>query len=66
MYGDVQASAAAAAPTEQMTPSQLTPVNRETLEPEGGISSSGSKFCISCGQKLKANAKFCTKCGRIQ
>jgi hypothetical protein len=54
MYGDIQS-----APSEQMTPPQLTPLNRETLEPEG-------KFCTSCGQKLKANAKFCTKCGTTQ
>jgi hypothetical protein len=49
MYGGIQS-----APSEQMTP-----LNRETLEPEG-------KFCTSCGQKLKANAKFCTKCGATQ
>jgi hypothetical protein len=49
MYGGIQL-----APTEQ-----LTPLDRETLEPEG-------KFCISCGQKLKPNAKFCTKCGSHQ
>ncbi|AIF85328.1 hypothetical protein NTE_03299 [Candidatus Nitrososphaera evergladensis SR1] len=55
MYGDVQAPA----PTEQMTPPQLTPLNRETLEPEG-------KFCVSCGSRLKANAKFCNKCGSAQ
>lgn len=54
MYGGIQS-----APSEQMTPPQLTPLNRETLEPEG-------KFCTSCGQKLKANAKFCTKCGATQ
>jgi hypothetical protein len=54
MYGGIQS-----APTEQMTPPQLTPLDRETLEAEG-------KFCISCGQKLKPNAKFCTKCGSHQ
>jgi predicted amidophosphoribosyltransferase len=50
---------AAATSAEHSTPPQLTPLNRETLEPEG-------KFCVSCGQKLKANAKFCNKCGSIQ
>jgi hypothetical protein len=45
--------------TEQMAPPQMTPINRETLEAEG-------KFCIFCGNKLKVNAKFCTKCGRVQ
>ncbi|NOJ26496.1 MAG: zinc ribbon domain-containing protein [Nitrososphaera sp.] len=54
MYGDFPSS-----PTDQMTPPQMTPLNRETLEPE-------PRFCISCGQKLKANAKFCTKCGGSQ
>lgn len=54
MYGDVQS-----APSDQMTPPKITPLNRETLEPE-------AKFCISCGQKLKANARFCTKCGATQ
>jgi hypothetical protein len=54
MYSGIQS-----APSEQMTPPQLTPLNRETLEPEG-------KFCTSCGHKLKANAKFCTKCGATQ
>lgn len=38
------------APTDAMTP-----LDRET-----------EKFCISCGNKLKANAKFCTKCGSVQ
>ncbi len=54
MYGDFPSS-----PTDQMTPPQMIPLNRETLEPE-------PRFCISCGQKLKANAKFCTKCGSSQ
>ncbi len=50
------------APSEGMmvtTPPQLTPLNRQTLEPE-------TKFCISCGHKLKINAKFCSKCGSAQ
>jgi hypothetical protein len=50
---------AESAPTEAMTPPQLTPLDRKTLEPE-------TKFCISCGNKLKFNAKFCTKCGSVQ
>jgi len=54
MYGGT-----GSAPTEAMTPPQMTPLDRETLEPEG-------KFCISCGNKLKANAKFCTRCGSAQ
>lgn len=54
MYSDVSS-----APTEQMSSPKLTPLDRETLEPE-------ARFCISCGQKLKANARFCTKCGSQQ
>jgi hypothetical protein len=54
MYGGIES-----APTDQMSPPQMTPLDRETLEPE-------QKFCISCGSKLKANAKFCTKCGSAQ
>jgi hypothetical protein len=54
MYGGIES-----VPTEAVTPPQLTPLDRETLEPE-------SKFCISCGSKLKASAKFCTKCGSSQ
>ena len=54
MYG-----LAGSAPTDQATPPQLTPLDRQTLEPE-------AKFCIGCGSKLKANAKFCTKCGSSQ
>ena len=46
-------------PTEVMSPPQLTPLDRGTLEHE-------TKFCISCGNKLKINAKFCTKCGSVQ
>ncbi len=65
MYGDVQQSSASS--TEHMTPPQITPLNRDKLGPESGSnSSSSSKFCISCGQKLKANARFCTKCGSVQ
>ncbi len=48
-----------AAPTELMSPPQLLPLDRATLEPE-------MKFCISCGNKLRVNAKFCTKCGSVQ
>lgn len=47
------------APSEEMSLPQLTPLNRKTLEPE-------VKFCISCGYKLKVNAKFCSKCGSAQ
>jgi hypothetical protein len=47
------------APTEAMTPPQVTPLDRDRLKPE-------TKFCISCGNKLKFNAKFCTKCGSVQ
>ncbi|MEM2139440.1 MAG: zinc ribbon domain-containing protein [Nitrososphaera sp.] len=54
MYGGVSS-----APTEQMSPPRLTPLDRETLEPE-------ARFCVNCGQKLKANARFCTKCGSSQ
>jgi len=54
MYGGIES-----APTGATTPPQLMPLDRETLEPE-------AKFCISCGNKLKANAKFCTKCGSAQ
>lgn len=54
MYG-----MAGSAHTDQASPPQLTPLDRQTLEPE-------AKFCISCGSKLKANAKFCTKCGSAQ
>jgi hypothetical protein len=55
MYKGVES----AAPTELMSPPQLSPLDRDTLEPE-------TKFCISCGNKLKVNAKFCTKCGSVQ
>lgn len=46
-------------PTVAMPPPQLTPIDSQMLEPE-------AKFCISCGNRLKANAKFCTKCGSAQ
>jgi len=50
MYKGVESTA----PTELMSPPQLSPLETET------------KFCISCGNKLKVNAKFCTKCGSVQ
>ena len=55
MYKGVESTA----PTELMSPPQLSPLDRVTLETE-------TKFCISCGNKLKVNAKFCTKCGSVQ
>jgi zinc-ribbon domain len=55
MYKEVETTA----PTELMSPPQLSPLDSVTLEPE-------TKFCISCGNKLKVNAKFCTKCGSVQ
>lgn len=55
MYKGVES----AAPTQVMSPPQLTPLDRATLQSE-------TKFCISCGNKLKVNAKFCTKCGSVQ
>jgi hypothetical protein len=54
MYGGI-----GSAPNEATAPPQLTPLDRETLEPE-------AKFCIACGNRLKASAKFCTKCGSAQ
>jgi len=54
MYGGIES-----APTDQTSPPQLTPLDREMREQE-------AKFCISCGNKLRANAKFCTKCGSVQ
>lgn len=54
MYGGIQS-----APSDLMTSPQITPLNRETMKQE-------PRFCISCGQKLKANARFCTKCGSAQ
>lgn len=50
MYGGI-----GSAPTDAMTPPQMTPLDREA-----------EKFCISCGSRLKAGAKFCTKCGSAQ
>jgi hypothetical protein len=50
---------AESAPTEVMTPPQVTPLDKE-------IRGSETKFCITCGNKLKFNAKFCTKCGSVQ
>jgi hypothetical protein len=47
------------APTDVVATPQLTPLERQMLEPE-------AKFCISCGNRLKVNAKFCTKCGSVQ
>jgi zinc-ribbon domain len=55
MYKGVES----AQPTERMSPPQLTPLKKEGLESE-------TKFCLSCGNKLKGNAKFCTKCGSVQ
>jgi hypothetical protein len=47
------------APASEMVPPLLTPLDRETLGPE-------IKFCISCGSRIKVNAKFCNKCGTEQ
>ena len=55
MYKGVESTA----PTELMSPPQLSPLDGVTLETE-------TKFCIICGNKLKVNAKFCTKCGSVQ
>ncbi|MFL6482349.1 MAG: zinc ribbon domain-containing protein [Nitrososphaera sp.] len=48
-----------AAATEGMSPPVLSKLDTMTVEVE-------TQFCISCGNKLKVNAKFCTKCGSIQ
>lgn len=47
------------APTNATATPHLPPLEKQMLEPE-------AKFCISCGNGLKANAKFCTKCGSVQ
>jgi zinc-ribbon domain len=52
MYGGT-----GSADPEEITPPQVTAFGRETAD---------SKYCISCGNTLKANAKFCTKCGTAQ
>ena len=54
MYKGVESAS-----TEAITPSQARLHERETIGPE-------TKFCITCGSKLKFNAKFCTKCGSVQ
>jgi hypothetical protein len=56
VYGGVESAVPIEVPS---SPPQLTPLDRETLEPK-------MKFCITCGSRLKVNAKFCTKCGKIQ
>lgn len=48
-----------AAATEGMSPPMLSKLDTMTVEVE-------TQFCISCGNKLKVNSKFCTKCGSIQ
>jgi len=45
------------ADSNAFTPPQITPFGSETVD---------AKYCISCGNTLKANAKFCTKCGSAQ
>jgi ribosomal protein L40E len=55
MYKGVESAAA----TEGMSPPMLSKLDTMTVEVE-------TQFCISCGNKLKINAKFCTKCGSIQ
>lgn len=52
MYGGI-----GSADPEEITPPQVTAFGRETAD---------SKYCIRCGNTLKANAKFCTKCGNAQ
>lgn len=44
-------------PTSQMTPPTVTPIETSSQE---------WKFCIGCGNKIKAGAKFCNKCGSTQ
>jgi hypothetical protein len=55
MYRPVES----AAPTEAMSPPQISQLDTMTGKVE-------TKFCISCGNKLRVNAKFCTRCGAIQ
>src|SRR5947208_16431167 len=49
MYGGIEA-----APTDQMSQPQLTPLDRETHEPE-------AKCCASCGNRLQAYSTLCKK-----
>jgi len=55
MYKGVESTA----PTEGMSPPRLSKLDKMTVEET-------NKFCISCGNKLRLNAKFCTKCGTVQ
>lgn len=52
MYGGT-----ASADSEAGTRPQMTPFGSET---------GNAKYCVNCGNPLKANAKFCTKCGNAQ
>lgn len=52
MYGGT-----ASADSEAVTRPQMTAFGRET---------GNAKYCVNCGNPLKANAKFCTKCGNAQ
>jgi hypothetical protein len=44
-------------PTSQMSPPTISPLESESGE---------GRFCISCGNKIRAAAKFCSKCGSAQ
>jgi hypothetical protein len=35
-------------------------------EPKPGMAQTNAKYCIHCGQSLKAIAKYCSKCGKTQ
>jgi hypothetical protein len=43
--------------SKAVTSPEMMPFVRETTNP---------KYCISCGNPLRANVKFCTKCGTAQ
>jgi len=55
MYTGVESTVS----TEGMSPPRLSKLDNMTVEET-------NKFCISCGNKLRLNAKFCTKCGTVQ
>src|SRR5262245_5140252 len=51
MYGGIESGT-----TDALSPPKFTSLENNALE-------QATRFCISCGNKLRPNAKFCTKCG---